>query len=206
MPDKRLRPSPPPVPAEQLKLLATPRDELEKQTSVYSFDYDRFLERIGSGERWQTLLQAHLYFDHVITLVLTEALQRPEELDVRRMGFSQKLQLISAMDLLSRDLLPAIGRINDLRNKIAHDLSFEVSDKDERDLRNCLPKYFSDFILEHASRDAPGPPRFDEIIDLLLLMVEFGRQSNALNRLLELKTAVRLRTKLERTPGAVYVE
>ncbi|TMJ92478.1 MAG: hypothetical protein E6G77_25420 [Alphaproteobacteria bacterium] len=82
----------PPLTAEELELLATPTEELKRRTEVFSFDYDRFKKRIEIGEHWQQLLQAHLYFDHVITQLLSEALVNPDAVNVSRMSFSRKLQ------------------------------------------------------------------------------------------------------------------
>jgi hypothetical protein len=115
--------------AEDLELLATADEELKKRTSKFSFDIDRFTSRIWTGERWQQLLQAHLYYDHVITQIFVEALPKPDALNVSRMSFSQKLQFISALGLLPAPLVSPIDSVNNLRNKIAHDLSFELSPK-----------------------------------------------------------------------------
>lgn len=152
MRQRSLRPPGPPITPEELELLRTAEKELEKRARVKSFDYDRFCKRTGSGERWQVLLQTHLYFDHVITLTLTEGLVRPDEIDVRRMSFAQKLQLISALGLLRSEFVAPVAMVNDLRNKIAHNMSFEISDKNEQDFRNCVPKFIRDFIESGGTR------------------------------------------------------
>jgi hypothetical protein len=84
----------------ELELLATPTEELKQRTSVFSFERDRFEARISTGEHWQQLLQAHLYLDHVITQILSEALDNPDAVSLNRMGFAQKCQFILALNLL----------------------------------------------------------------------------------------------------------
>src|SRR5262249_6275153 len=114
MPDNKLKEkiAPPPLPTEELELLATPREELARRTQVFSFDRERFKRRIAVGEHWQQLLQAHLYFDHVITQLLSEALVNPDAVNVSRMSFSQKLQFIAALNLLPPDLVSSVEFVN----------------------------------------------------------------------------------------------
>jgi hypothetical protein len=52
--------------------------ELRKRVEVFSFDDEQLKARISTGERWQQLLQAHLYFDHVITRLLVDELANPD--------------------------------------------------------------------------------------------------------------------------------
>ena len=164
MPDSSVKRDP--LTPEELDLLATPDEELRNWTKTFSFDRERFNARISSGERWQQLLQAHLYFDHVITqLLVDDALANPDVINAQRMGFVQKLQLIQALGLLNSDLVPPVEFINGLRNKIAHDLSFEISDKDESDLANCTPKFLRDVVVEDSERsEGAGPVRFWELL------------------------------------------
>jgi hypothetical protein len=195
----------PPLTAEDLALLATPAEELKERTHVFSFDRDRFEKRIASGENWQQLLQAHLYYDHVITQLLTEALVKPEDVKVSRMSFSQKLQFLSALGLLRPEFVSPIEFVNGLRNKISHDLSFEISDKDVRDFANCIPTYLRDVASSEDDRE-PGPLRFNELLRIVLFQIEVFRQEHAMRRLNERKATIRLRTVLEKTPNIVYKE
>lgn len=193
----------PPITAEDLELLATPDEELVGRSSVFSFDADKFKARISTGDRWQQLLQAHLYFDHVITQMLVDALANPDAINASRMSFLQKLQLIQALGLLSAELVATIEFVNGIRNKIAHDLNFEINDKEERDLSNCTPKRLRD-IMEADEDRVPGPLRFYELLLILLLQIEIIRQDHACNRLIGRKAEIRLRTVLEKTEGTIY--
>lgn len=196
-------PESPPITAEDLDLLATPDTELRQRVEVFSFEEERFKARISVGNTWQQLLQAHLYYDHVITQVLLDELANPDAINTSRMSFYQKLQLIRALGLLPAEMLSCVEFINGLRNKIAHDLSFEISEKDERDLFNCTPKYLRDIMASDEDRD-PGPLRLWELLLIVLLHIEVIRQNHAFKRLSKHKSYIRLRTVLEKTKGAVY--
>lgn len=187
----------PPFTAEDLELLATPNEQLKKKVDAFSFDTERFNGRIETGERWQRLLQAHLYFDHVLTLILLDALTNPEAINARRIGFYQKLQLISAMNLLPSDLVVAIDFINGLRNKIAHELDFEIPDQSVTDLSNCTPKYLRDIVERDAERQ-PGPLGFHELLRVILFQIEILRQGHAFERLATRKAMLRLQSVLDK--------
>jgi hypothetical protein len=171
---------------EDLDLLATPDEELAGKVSGLCFDYETFTGRVFKGDRWQQLLQAHLYFDHVITRMLEEALPNPDAMKLRRTTFSQKVQLLTAMDLLPSSLVPPVEYINSLRNKIAHQLNFEISDDAVANLINCTPKRLRQVALEQRDR-ADGPLSFHEVLDIVLIQLETLRQDHASRRLLRRK-------------------
>jgi hypothetical protein len=177
---------------EDLDLLATPDDELAGKVSGLCFDYEQFTGRVFKGDRWQQLLQAHLYFDHVITRMLEEALPNPDAMKLRRTTFSQKVQLLCAMDLLPSSLIPPVEYINGLRNKIAHRLDFEISDDAVSNLINCTPKRLRQVALEQRD-PADGPLWFHEVLHIVLIQLETLRQDHANQRLLRRKHGLNTR-------------
>jgi len=194
----------PALTSEDLELLATPDVHLRESASVFCFDQERFKARIYSGERWQQLLQAHLYYDHVITRILFDALKNPDAINLRRIGFYQKVQLISAMNLLPSDIVTPIDFINSLRNKIAHKLDFEITDDRIVDFVDCTPKFLRDAAVDEDGRQ-PGPLLFHELLRVILLQVEVFRQQHEYQRLVTRKAELRLRAVLDRTE-VVYRE
>src|SRR6516164_3958677 len=93
---------PPPTP-EEAEFLATSDEELKKRARVFSFDLQLFCDRLQVGDEWQTLIHAHLYFDHIITQLLTEGVAKPDALNLGKMSFFRKLQLVSALGLLPEE-------------------------------------------------------------------------------------------------------
>jgi hypothetical protein len=181
-----------PLTPEDLDLLATPDEELARKVSDLCFDYEQFTGRVFKGDRWQQLLQAHLYFDHVITRMLEEALPNPDAMKLRRTSFSHKVQLLSAMNLLPSSLIPPVEFINGLRNKIAHELNFEISDDAVNNLINCTPKRLRQVALEQRDR-ADGPLSLHEVLHIVLIQLETFRQDHANQRLLKRKHVLNAR-------------
>lgn len=190
--------------SEELKLLSTSNEDIWKRHQTFCFDRGDFTKRVQIGDRWQQLIQAHLYFEHVVAQILIEALAKPESISFSRMGFSQRLDLVVAMDLLPEELVRPVRKISGLRNKISHDLTFEVSDNDIRDLENCTPVNLRDALRAEAGREA-GPLELHELLTVILLKADIVRQESAATRELTRKSEIRLRTVLRNTPNVKYV-
>ncbi|WP_036744607.1 hypothetical protein [Paracoccus sp. N5] len=189
---------------KELELLSTSDEDIQKRHQTFCFHRADFTKRIGSGDRWQQLIQAHLYFEHVVAQILTEALAKPEAISLSRMGFSQRMDLVVAMALLPDELVTPIRKISGLRNKIAHDLTFEVGDSDVRDLENCTPVNLRDAVQAEAGRMA-GPLELHELLTVILLRADIIRQDSAARREIGRKSELRLRTVLRKTPNVKYV-
>lgn len=189
---------------EELKLLSTPDEIIVEGYQAFCFDQDAFTKRVRSGDRWQQLIQAHLYLEHVVAQLLKEALAKPEAISMSRMGFSQRLDLIVAMALLPDELVSPIRKISGLRNKIAHDLTFEIADSDVRDLENCTPVSLRDAVRLETGREA-GALDLHELLTVILLKADIIRQHIAARREIGRKSELRLRTVLRKTPNVKYV-
>ncbi len=190
--------------SEELELLATSDEDILKRHQTFCFDRGDFYKRVQSGDRWQQLIQAHLYFEHVVAQILSEALAKPEAISLSRMGFGQRLDLVLAMALLPDELVTPIRRISGLRNKIAHDLKFEVAGRDILDLENCTPLKLRDAMQAEAGREA-GPLELHELLTVILLKADLIRQQSAASREIGRKSELRLRTVLLQTPNVKYV-
>lgn len=189
---------------EELKLLSTPNEVIVEVHQVFCFDREDFAKRIRSGDRWQQLIQAHLYFEHVVAQLLKEALAKPEAISMARMSFNQSLDLVVAMALLPNELVSPIRKISGLRNKIAHDLTFEITESDVRDLENCTPVHLRDAMRSEVGRE-PGPLDLHELVTVILLKADIIRQESAASREIGRKSELRLRTVLRKTPNVTYV-
>ena len=160
---------------EELVILGVSDDELPKNANVFSFDIERCNAPISTGDSWQHLLQGHLYFDHVIKQLPINALENPDAINASRLGFSQKLLLVLALGLFPIGTMSVVEHINSLRNKIAHDLDFEITDKEVLDLSNCTPKYLREAAVIDKNGEL-GSIRFHELLFVVLMQVEQNRK------------------------------
>jgi hypothetical protein len=172
------------------ELLALSFEQLKERARVCSFDSDKLTDRLRTGERWHQLIQGHLYIDHVIVNMLTEALEKPASIRLSRLGFQQKLELVEALALLPTELVSIASLVNKLRNRIAHSLEFQVSESDVIDLRNCVPSRMREALQADAKEnpeksmvDDVGNPTFGGLLLVTVLQIEVVRQEKALARL-----------------------
>lgn len=181
----------------QIELLGRTRSELELEANQFSFDVDAFQTRIEQGEDWHKIIQAHLYLDHAITRALSEALANPDAIRLSRMGFAQKLELIEALALLPDELISAATAVNRLRNRVAHELHFELSASDVSDLKNATPKHLRDAI--HPKSSKRRKVALSDLLKVIVIMVDIIRQRHALARVLNEQGALTLRLTLDKS-------
>lgn len=59
--------------ADETSLLEAPDEEIFARNQTFSFDVKGCDRRISSGDAWQRIVMAHLYFEHVVDQLLLEA-------------------------------------------------------------------------------------------------------------------------------------
>lgn len=193
------------VTEEALELLSTPDEEIIEKAEKWSFACDKFRADIKVGERWQQVVLSQIYLEHIVAHILREAIPFPDEISFSRMPFGPRLDLARALDLLPSDIVAAIRRITKMRNHVAHNLSFEIKDSQVRELGNCTPQHLRQAINENKDRP-PGAYQLFELLEAIVLMSDIYRQRKMATRLITRKSEIRLRTVLDKTPGARYVK
>lgn len=182
----------------QKYLLSLTDEEIEERTNVFSFDRDEFISKVSTGDQWVRLIAGHLYLDHVLTFMLSDGLAIPDAIDAKRLSFSQRLQMCAALGLIPEGEVRAIEKVNSLRNKLAHSLSFRIEDREVQELANCTSKRIRDALKAEKNRNK-GPLELSELLTGIVYRTEIIRQSNAVGRLKTEKASARLREVLNRT-------
>jgi len=177
--------------AEDIALVNKSPDDIKDEVSVFSFDLRTLTKRVRDDDDALAFIQAHLYLDHVVSLMLKESVPFPRHLQLDRAGFSHKLQLIAALGLLSPGHIAPIKVVNSIRNKIAHQLDFVVKPEDVAKLRSALPK---DADREDDGSVTPLP----EVLRLLAVMIDIERQERAFERAMRRKHVANARVVLDK--------
>ncbi|MBW0001846.1 MAG: hypothetical protein JO216_00025 [Hyphomicrobiales bacterium] len=179
----------PPLTPEEVEFLAIPDEELRKRAKVFSFNVKQFCDCLQVADEWQTLIYAHLYFDHIISQMLSEGLAKPDALNLSRMGFFQKLQLVWAVGLLPEELVPPIEALNNLRNKMVHNIDFKLTDRNTAEFVSRVPPRVKKIQERNRAADE-WFKRFADALRDLLVHIEIIRQQHVYNRLCERKGAI----------------
>ncbi|NUB42952.1 hypothetical protein GEU84_001015 [Fertoebacter nigrum] len=186
-----------PISEDDLALLSMSDDEIAIKNSNFSFDFDEMHKRMFSGDRSYQLIQAHLYCEHIVLQMVREALPFPEEISVDRMGFAQRFQLVMALGLIDKKLAAPIKMINKLRNKVAHDLTFSVSEADAKSLFDCTPSDLIEAVLDMPSR-CGNAASFEDLLFVVVVKFDIVRQQHVVQRVLGRKSQIHLRDALNK--------
>ena len=76
------------------------------------------------------ILRAHLFVEHYMTEYLGKTNPRLGDLSQARLSFSQKTELLEPSNLDLADIVPGIKRLNQIRNRLAHNLDVQVTEQD----------------------------------------------------------------------------
>lgn len=144
----------------------------QDEESIPCFSKSIFIERMGQGEDWHKLVQANVYLEFIALKLLERELQRPAEIRLDRMSFSSRLDLISALGLVPKDIILAAKAISRKRNKVAHDLEFEVNDQDIQQIASSIPKDFKEIAREVNNFEEQEPLLLRHYLSIVVLMFE----------------------------------
>lgn len=180
----------PPLTEEQRKFLATPDAELHAQCAVMSFDTDRLEARV-SGDTWQNIIQSHLYFDHIITNILSENVPNPRALKLDRIEVSQKLDLLSALELIETPIVTFLRTLNQIRNNIIHNLDFDITEDHISSLINTIPTRLKSHIKDDTIFEEGVTIR--KALVILIIFLDLQRQNLCKYRISSQKQTLRLK-------------
>jgi len=120
-----------------------------QKASREAFTHEELVAHLEGADAMNSIIKGHLYFEHILSTSISDALPRPDELDIRRLGFLSKLDLTLALGVLPPEFRRAGTCLNEIRNKVAHRLNFSFADEHYEALWESLPTPVRMVILEH---------------------------------------------------------
>ncbi len=110
-----------------------------------TIDLQALFRSLSDPNRLVVVIKAHLWLERSINSCLEIRLDRPEALNIERMGFQQKANLVAALGMIDEQRADVIQRINTVRNHAAHRLDWELSDDETQSLiEQIAPSEFRD--------------------------------------------------------------
>jgi hypothetical protein len=103
------------------------------------------------------LVGVHLHLEAFLIELIRRCLPFPDRLDLDRLNFPAKLGLALALGAIPGEASEALRLINSLRNRIAHNLSAELTLKDGEKLRASMD-FLAD-LMEAKWDQMPAPVR-----------------------------------------------
>jgi hypothetical protein len=115
----------------------------------------------------------------LLNLAISDSLDDPHVLEVRRLPFALKVDIAAALRLIQeRDLLLAV---NGIRNRFAHNRGAELTKKDADALRSASGPHVREFVLkslklpDQAAVNVLGPLAYlERVVTYLFYSLEIG--------------------------------
>lgn len=146
-------------------------------------DESSFENALNSQSPIEILLLGHLYVQRALSAAVPEALPYPERLDLDKWSFSRLLELGSALGLswLRPVDVGVLTRLNRLRNRLAHDLQFELGPVQELELYNVMSQDLRGVAFHSQPFDQFAfPEALRQMISSIVISIDVVR-----NRLVE---------------------
>lgn len=109
------------------------REELRENAKVkleeFVEDINIFLEDTKGENPLQIILRGHLYIEHEIVSLLRLELKDPDFI-LKGLMFENKLKLAVALGIMPKESFSVYKRLNEIRNKYAHQLEYELTEQD----------------------------------------------------------------------------
>jgi hypothetical protein len=106
-------------------------------------EFNDYLSSVND-DRYEVLL-VHLYIENIFDKYIDLKLEDPTHVtSSKKFGFAQKFALVLAFGKIDDQLRDGISKINKLRNKLAHDYKYEISESDVNEMGRTLGSKFND--------------------------------------------------------------
>lgn len=114
------------------------KKKLNEQIDEYIETIKDFIEYTKSEDFMGIILRGHLYIENELNTLIKNALINPDAIVLPY--FSTKLDAAFSMGIIEERWYGAFKKLNKIRNKYAHDLGYEFTEKDYEDLVSTLSK------------------------------------------------------------------
>jgi hypothetical protein len=122
---------------------------------VYREHFIRLLERLESDDDALIVLKGHLVLEERLTAAIEKFVFHPEFIDRARLTFADKIAIGRSMSLDQHEssIWDLIGKLNSLRNKLAHSLDGEARAKATEALREAFKREVTNPSSEELGND-----------------------------------------------------
>lgn len=129
-----------------------------KEAGYHKFRAEFDTLRAKENDLMGLVLKCHLIVEYYMTECLRVSLPGIDRFDDARLSFAQKHHLLTGWTFGFPWVKDAVGALNTLRNKVAHNIHYEIQEKDLQKIYECMDAIY------HAKKEAPKRGR-EALID-----------------------------------------
>ena len=112
--------------------------DVEKKLEEFSKGFRKFLDDTRGENQLEVVIRGHLYVESELDNLLKLKLKEPRFLFENSFMFNSKLKTALALGLIKGEEKSAYSKLNKLRNDFAHNLNYELTEKDFNDIFSGL--------------------------------------------------------------------
>ncbi|HLK87313.1 MAG TPA: hypothetical protein VKT27_12480 [Candidatus Binataceae bacterium] len=124
-------------------------------------DVKKFLREVWNEDTLTVLIRTHLHAEAKLIRLFEKCLPNPKALNIDRMTFARKVELASALRLVTDSTVAQLLLLNKLRNRFAHKLDAEIAKADV----DAFLKSFSPAFQERLKVGAAQAANLKKVID-----------------------------------------
>ncbi len=141
-------------------------------------DVDCFAELRFAPNVFSLIVRGHLYCESALASLIRNALKKPDELNVDRLGFQMKVNLAAALGLIPTEYKQSLAALSALRNRYVHQLDYEVTESDQSDFMNTFKSAFGPAAKYMLRRGTEFPGGLRRTILALWISIELAGLAN----------------------------
>ncbi|MGE7907519.1 hypothetical protein ACQKNS_24425 [Peribacillus sp. NPDC094092] len=111
---------------------------VKKKLDEFSVQRKQFVKDVEHNDILMVILKTHLYIEKEMIELTEEFFKFPKKLSEYK--FKARLNLLYSLGIIEKQLYEPISSINDIRNKFAHNLTYEFTKKDYKRIKDTLSK------------------------------------------------------------------
>ena len=141
-----------------------------------------YVDHMNPRRPIEMFFRGHLWVERVLTSLLIESLTDPDAIRAERRSFSEKRNLSIATGVLDYPTAESLKRINDVRNRLAHEFNSTVTLRDVSALEASLKGVPRTVYAQQSPSEAKPLQRLQLFFQIVLGDLEFRRLNLAYQR------------------------
>jgi hypothetical protein len=145
----------------------------------FLFDIEQMKRDLNSDDQMQLTVRAHLYVEHILMELLKISLPHHGRLTLDRVNFMLKMEICAATGALNPALIDPIKHLNTFRNRLAHNLHYELTEKDKQKIFDSFDKNSRLLILENGKKGQISTLEetpLSQVYKVIVVLLEISRQ------------------------------
>ena len=108
--------------------------------------FERFIKAIPKGtDSVAGILRVHLLAEYYLDQIIITRLKRGDIITDAKFQFWEKIIIIEALDIVSKEILDSLKKLNVVRNSCSHVLEYCITESDIDKIGNPFGKKYQDY-------------------------------------------------------------